>query len=192
LIYKYNVDESILDYNLRRFSECFRTFADDYIRRYKYNAEKFELNEKQKKYAFEFYTQIDGMYSCSNTDDLIYSLNILAHLFFMKTCSFRNALPRSEDEGLFCIDEPDSRYGLSPCNNCSLCVPLSDVTRRQHPTIRFGPSQKFRFVNGYQTILNCPANCQTRAIIYVMVCPCGEFEYIGETSQRLGDRLWCK
>jgi hypothetical protein len=159
---------------------------------YKYNAEKFELNEKQKKYAFEFYLQIDGVYSCSSNDDLICSLNILADLFFMKTCSFRNALPRSEDEGLFCIDEPDSRYGLSPCNNCSLCVPSSDDTRRQHPTIRFGPSQKFLFVNSYQTILNCPANCQTRAIIYVMVCPCGEFEYIGETSQRLGDRLWCK
>ena len=76
----------------------------------------------------------------------------------MKTCSFRGAKPRSIDEGLFCIDEPDIRYGLSPCNNCPLCVPPYDVvTRQQQPIIRFGPSQKFRFINGYQTILNWPA-----------------------------------
>ena len=110
----------------------------------------------------------------------------------MKTCSFRNAKPRSIDEGLFCIDEPDVRYGLSPCNNCVLCVPSQNQNQRVQPTIRYGPSQKFRFVNGYQSILNCPADCQTHNIIYVMTCPCNEYEYIGETSQRLGDRLWCK
>ena len=111
----------------------------------------------------------------------------------MKTCSFRNAKPRSVDEGLFCIDEPDTSYGLSPCNNCSLCVPPHTISRRpQQQTIRFGPDQRLRFINGYQTILNCPADCQTRFIIYTMMCPCGEAEYIGETSQRLGDRLWCK
>ena len=60
LIYQYNVKESIIDYNLYRFSECFRIFADDCIRRHKYNPELFELNDKQKKYAFEFYLQIDG------------------------------------------------------------------------------------------------------------------------------------
>ena len=61
LIYQYNVDESILDYNLHRFSECFRLCADHYIQRHNYNAEQFELNDKQKKYAFEFYLQMDGM-----------------------------------------------------------------------------------------------------------------------------------
>ena len=116
----------------------------------------------------------------------------LVELFFMKTCLFRNAKPRSVDEGLFCIDEPDIRYGFSPCNNCPLCVPPYDVARRQQSAIRFGPKHKFRFLNGYQTILNCPADCQTENIIYVMTCPCGDFEYIGESSQRLGDRLWCK
>jgi hypothetical protein len=110
----------------------------------------------------------------------------------MKTCSFRNAKPCSIEEGLFCIDEPDIQYGLLPCNNCSLCVPSYNNSRRSQSTIRFGPSQKFRFINGYQTILNCPADCQTQNIIYVMTCPCGEFEYIGETSQRLADRLRCK
>jgi hypothetical protein len=110
----------------------------------------------------------------------------------MKTCSFRGAQPRVHNEGVFCNEEPVIRFGLSPCNNCPLCVPHYDITRRQQPTIRFGPCQKYRFINGYQTILNCPADCNTRNIIYTMSCPCGEYEYIGETSQRVGDRLWCK
>ena len=63
LIYQYNVDEPILDFNLHRMSECFHRFADDYIRRHKYDSEQFELNDKQKKYALEFYLQIDGRYS---------------------------------------------------------------------------------------------------------------------------------
>jgi hypothetical protein len=109
----------------------------------------------------------------------------------MKTCSFRSAKSRSADEGLFCIDEPDSRYGLLPCNNCSLCVPSPDLACRQ-PNVRSGPHQTFRFMNGYETILNCSANCQTRNIIYAMICPCNNAEYIGETGQRLTDRLWCK
>ncbi len=63
LVYQYNVDEAILDYNLYRFDECFSMFADPFIRRHKYPAEQYDLNEKQKKYAFEFYLQIDGKYS---------------------------------------------------------------------------------------------------------------------------------
>ena len=111
----------------------------------------------------------------------------------MKTCSYRHATPRSVDEGLFCQDEPESQYGFLPCNNCSLCVPYHETSiREQQLTVRFGPNQKFRFINGYQAILNCRADCETRNIIYTMICPCGEYEYIGETSQRLGDRLWCK
>jgi len=61
LINQYNIDESIIDYNLNRCFECYRIFADDYIRRHKYPTQMFELDEKQKKYAFEFYLQIDGM-----------------------------------------------------------------------------------------------------------------------------------
>ncbi len=109
----------------------------------------------------------------------------------MKTCSFRQAIPRSLDEGLFCINEPDSQYGLSACNNCSLCVPRYNLNCREQlgPMIRFGHKHRFSFYNGYQTMLNCPAYCHTSNLIYVMVCPCRRFEYIGETSQRLNDRL---
>ena len=111
----------------------------------------------------------------------------------MKTCSFRGAKPRSVDEGLFCRDEPDVQYGLSPCDNCPLCVPPYPLYRRENqPIIHFNQNQKYRFHNGYQAILNCPANCQTQNILYVMTCPCGDYEYIGESSQRLWDRLWCK
>ncbi|CAF1297606.1 unnamed protein product [Adineta steineri] len=170
LIYQYNVDEAILDYNLYRFDECYQMFINDYCRLHRCSSEQFELNSKQLKYAFEFYLQID------------------VDVFFMKTCSFRGAKPRSINEGLFCIDEPDIRYGLIKCNNCSLCIPSSNYIHQQS-TIRYGPSQKFRFLNGYETILNCPAHCQTQNIIYVMICPCNDFEYIGETSQRLSNRL---
>ena len=107
----------------------------------------------------------------------------------MKTCSFRNAQPRSKDEGLFCIDEPDVRYGIIACSNCPLCKPKYDVDLRGQPTIYFGPNQEFQFLNGYRTILNCNAYCRTQNIIYVMTCPCGQFEYIGETSVKLYDRL---
>ena len=112
----------------------------------------------------------------------------------MKTCSFRQAKPRSFDEGLFCIDEPDMQYNLTACDNCPLCVPPYDNSRQQQQTtfIQFGPNQTYRFLNGYQTILNCPAYCHSKNIIYVMACPCGQYEYIGETSLALVDRLWCK
>ena len=61
LVYQYNIEESILDYNLHRFMECYKLFKEEYIRRYGYSNHDFELDEKQKKYAFEFYLQIDGM-----------------------------------------------------------------------------------------------------------------------------------
>ena len=110
----------------------------------------------------------------------------------MKTCTYRNAQPRSVDEGLFCIDEPDVRYGLIPCGNRSLCTPQYDVDRRGQPSIYFGPNQEYYFLNGYRTILNCNATCRTKNMIYVLKCPCDQFEYIGETSLVLSERLFCK
>ncbi|CAF4652768.1 unnamed protein product, partial [Rotaria sp. Silwood1] len=57
------------------------------------------------------------------------------------------------------------------------------------PLVRFGPQQQHCFINGYQSILNCPATCTTRNIIYVMTCPCHQADYIGETSLSLAERL---
>lgn len=62
LIFQHNISESIIDFNLYRMMECFRIVADDYIQRHKYKSETFELTEKQMKYAFEFYLQIDGLF----------------------------------------------------------------------------------------------------------------------------------
>ncbi|CAF1444491.1 unnamed protein product [Adineta steineri] len=150
---KYHVDEAILDYNLYRMFDCFRTFADDCIKRLNHHPEQFNLDHIQKKIALEFYLQID------------------VDVFFMKTCSFRGAEPRSAHEGLFCYDLPDARYGLFECGNCPLCKPSHNTMRhRQQPIIQF--------------------DSKTRNIIYVMTCPCNKFEYIGETGRWLGDRLW--
>ena len=62
LIYQYNIDEGILDYNLYRLSESFRRFTDQTIRHHNYTPDQFELNDQQRKYALEFFLQIDGMY----------------------------------------------------------------------------------------------------------------------------------
>lgn len=109
----------------------------------------------------------------------------------MKTCSFRQAKPRSRHENLFCLDEPYSTYCFSPCNHCSLCIPCYNPSCRERagPMIQFNHTNGHTFVNGYKTLLNCPVNCHTNNLIYVMTCPCHRYEYIGETSQRLIDRL---
>lgn len=109
----------------------------------------------------------------------------------MKTCSFRQAQVRSHHEYLFCVDEPHSRYGFTPCHNCSLCVPRYNLNCREKlgPMIQFGVVNGFTFQNGYRTLLNCPIDCNTNNLIYVLICPCGKYEYIGETNQRLIDRL---
>lgn len=195
LVKQYNIDEAILDYNLYRFSECFQMFANDFIRRHRYPPDYFTLDNKQKQYAFEFYLQIDGIYICKTAIDyclfFFFACLIVVDLFFMKTCSFRQAQRRSLNEGLFCIDEPRAQYSFSSCDNCSLCIPGYHLNCREElgPMIRFGPAHGFTFCHGYRTLLNCPANCQTRSLIYVMICPCRKFEYIGETNQRLSDRL---
>ena len=51
---------------------------------------------------------------------------ILVDIFYMKTCSFRGAEPRSVIEGLFCgKDEPEARYTMIACGNlqCRCCHP---------------------------------------------------------------------
>mgnify|MGYP006924698978 FL=1 len=62
LVRQFRIDESIIDYNLYRFSECFKLFANDLIRQHHQAADYFQLDDQQKRYAFEFYLQIDGKY----------------------------------------------------------------------------------------------------------------------------------
>jgi len=49
---------------------------------------------------------------------IIFCDQILVDIFYMKTCSFRGAQPRSDTEGLFCgPDEPEARYRMIPCGH---------------------------------------------------------------------------
>ncbi|CAF1266381.1 unnamed protein product [Rotaria sordida] len=131
------------------------------------------LNSKQMAIALEFYLQID------------------VDLFYMKTCSFRGAEPRSKIEGLFCgRDELQARYTLTPCGNlfCLCCHPLNSHKKTQKwSVVDFNSSSMHRFVNGYTTYLNCPATCTTSNIIYAMTCPCGHYDYIDSTAKTLAD-----
>ncbi|CAF1551374.1 unnamed protein product, partial [Rotaria sp. Silwood1] len=101
------------------------------------------LNSKQMAIALEFYLQID------------------VDLFYMKTCSYREAKCDSTSEGLFCgKDQPQARYSVLPCGNqlCLCCYPKnSDKKSQTWPVIDFNSSSIHQFVNGYITYLNCPA-----------------------------------
>ncbi|CAF3631241.1 unnamed protein product [Rotaria sp. Silwood1] len=105
----------------------------------------------------------------------------------MKTCSFRGALPRSLDEGLFCKSHlPAVLYALQPCDqmSCSLCETPST-------TVHFNSYRAHRFVNHYYAILNCPANCQTQNIMYALTCPCGNYDFIGSTTSNITEVIQC-
>ena len=86
----------------------------------------------------------------------------------MKTCNYQGTQPRSIDnkqqrdrEGLLCQMEPNARYGMKPCRKkqCHLC--LSEQHNFNHssiiPVVQFSQQQTHQFVNGYETILNCPS-----------------------------------
>ena len=165
LIQRLHVDLSILDYNYTRLKVFIGFYRDAFVRIFgsRHASEtQFNLNESEYTYLLEFYLQLD------------------VDLFYMKTCSFRGARPRSLIEGLFCQETPECRYTVKPCTQCALCVPIR---------LRFNSYQRYRFVNGYESILNCPAVCGTKNIIYALTCQCGHFDYVGETRGNLNDRL---
>jgi hypothetical protein len=66
LVVQYNVDVSIIEYNLYRMDECLKIFSNELIRRHRCNPEIFTLSDEQKTYALEFYLQIDGTFSIYN------------------------------------------------------------------------------------------------------------------------------
>ncbi|CAF4334779.1 unnamed protein product, partial [Rotaria magnacalcarata] len=119
------------------------------------------LNSKQMSLILEFFLQID------------------VDVFYMKTCRFRDTEPCSSMQGLFCNDEsPKARYSMVPCGttNCPCCHSIEN-------------SSNHRFINGYTTYLNCPATCTTSNVVYVMTCPCGQYEFIDSTSGTLATAL---
>lgn len=88
-------------------------------------------------------------------------------LFFFKTCSFNGVKPRLFEnrfyEGLFCIEAPEPRFAINPCNKrrCLLCHTPCQRRFQNDPkqalVVPFSIPQIHRFVNQYEAILNCPA-----------------------------------
>ncbi|CAF1164089.1 unnamed protein product [Rotaria sordida] len=172
----WNVNKDILEFNFTKFMKLAQLLAANRIHRFSTQPNQEYLHEDDYSFALEFFLQID------------------IDLFYMKTCSYRGAQPIIDDipKSLFCINEPQVRYALTQCNqlSCCLCYPWYKLTYRQHhPIVQFGSNQQYTFINGYRSILNCPATCTTRNIIYVLKCPCHQVEYIGETSLSLANRL---
>ena len=167
------VDQSIVDFNYTRLNIFLRLLSYQQIRVFNLHPNDVAvIEEKEYPCLLEFFLQFDP------------------HLFYMKTCSFRYARPRTLQEGLFCLNEPEARYDLTACGNCALCYPKYSMKYHLKPSIvDFNAGHRHRFVNGYEVILNASATCHTRNIIYVLTCPCGQVDYIGATGQSLHDRL---
>ena len=165
------VDQSILDFNYTRLNVFLRLLLYQQVRVFNLRAEDAAVvEEKELPCLLEFFLQFDP------------------HLFYMKTCSFRFARPRTLQEGLFCLHEPEARYDFTACGNCALCCPKYSMKYRAKPSIAdFSAGHRHRFVNGYEVILNGSASCHTRNIIYVLTCPCGQVDYVGGGSDSLHD-----
>lgn len=179
------IDMSILDYNLYRLYNIINNFISKY-RSYEKSNVLFDhhlplsihdqylkmLNHSELIILLEFFLQID------------------VDLFYMKTCSFRMEDQKPLMKSLFCTDDtPTCNYDFKPCKRflCQLC---QSYQLEQQQTIEFSTTgHKHRFVNGYEAILNCPANCQTNNIVYVLTCLCGQFDYISSTKHTLFDIL---
>ena len=166
----WNIHRNILELNFKKMLTLLDTLA--YKRMYHFSTHPQEeyFHEDEYKIALEFYLQMDY------------------DLFYMKTCSYRGAQSIiNEPRSIFSTSEqpPYGHYTMETCQekSCCLCYPsrhLESKSTLQHI-----------FVNGYRSILNCPATCTTRNIIYVLTCPCQQFDYIGETSVSLTQRLTC-
>ncbi|CAF4052343.1 unnamed protein product [Adineta steineri] len=173
LIERLKVDITLLDFNYTRLEKYMKALIDQHIRVFDLRPYEIQrIDEKEYPLALEFFLQFD------------------VNMFYMKTCSFRFARPRSLNEGLFCLQEPEARYELAACGNCGLCYPQYDMIHRsKNFVVEFSQAHRHTFVNGYNAILNCSASCHTQNIIYTLTCPCGKVDYVGTTMQSLYDRL---
>ncbi|CAF2056892.1 unnamed protein product [Rotaria magnacalcarata] len=169
ILERFKMDTSILDHNYFRLHEFMNLFRSSRLRQLgqKKSAEDLlPLGDTEIPQLFEFYLQMD------------------VDLFYMKTCSYHGAQPRSIHEGIFCLETPQCLYTMSKCNQCELCIPTDNTL-----SALFDNYNRHRFVNGYESILNCPVDCNTKNFIYVLTCACHEFDYICETKFSLGRRL---
>ncbi|CAF3202567.1 unnamed protein product [Rotaria socialis] len=167
VLQRFKIDLAILDHNYARldnFLKLFRTARRRLINAKEYAQDLLQLEDNEKPQLLEFYLQMD------------------VDLFYMKTCSFRDAQPRSITEGIFCSTIPECRYTMTRCGNCKLCSTSMDNQYHQQAPVLFNRFERYRFVNGYESILNCPVTCNTKNFIYVLTCVCGQYDYISETK----------
>ena len=158
-----HVNEAILDFNYRRLLHCFDLMIQERIA-YGFQKEPLTATDilpfHEYPIALEFYLQIDRKFSKQ-----IFKYNIsffcLEYIFFMKTCSFRDAIVQmsTSHHGVFCLQQPYTLYGMTACEKpfCHFCFPPSDVpnrTRLHQPVVEFSSAGEHRFVSGYRSILN--------------------------------------
>ncbi|CAF1382322.1 unnamed protein product [Adineta steineri] len=169
---KWHIDQDVLIVNLQRLlTSLSRFILNDFILKHQQQLCQFSIEEWF--IALEFYLQMD------------------AQCFFMKTCSFRQAIPRCIDEGIFSLTLPSTQYGMKQCQdqNCHYCYKRLDFTDRFEPAKFFSTSQIHHFVNGYHVYLNCNVTCTSSNIIYALTCPCHQYDFIGRCRIPFGDRI---
>ncbi|CAM4836615.1 unnamed protein product [Rotaria magnacalcarata] len=164
----WNIHRDILEFNFKKMLTLLDTLAHKRMYHFSTHPQEEYFHVDEYTTALEFYLQMDY------------------DLFYMKTCSYRGAQPIiNEPQSIFSTNQrpPYGRYTMEACHqkSCCLCYPS--------PHIESKSTIQHIFVNGYRSILNCPTTCTTRNIIYVLTCPCKQFDYIGETSVSLPQRL---
>ncbi|CAF1049309.1 unnamed protein product [Rotaria sordida] len=173
---QWNVHQSILMINLNRLYQLPPEFTlkEYFIQQQKIFKKSYDFSLEEWFLMLEFYLQMDG--SC----------------FYMKTCRFRDAIPpHMEQNGIFCIQSPQAKYGMKRCQNktCRFCYESHYLTHRFEPTIHYSDTQLHRFVNNYEVYLNCNVTCKTSNVIYALTCPCQRFDYIGRCKEMFRDRM---
>ncbi|CAF1247490.1 unnamed protein product [Rotaria sordida] len=98
LLERLKVDMTIMDYNYTRLNQYLRMLVYEQIRVLHLRLHEIQqIDEKEYPLTLKFFLQFD------------------VNMFNMKTYSFRYTRPRTLNEGLFCIREPDARYELAAC-----------------------------------------------------------------------------
>jgi hypothetical protein len=163
-----------LDYNYIRLKTFIGLHRSAYLRIVSHQPStdlQCHVNATECSQLLEFYLQMD------------------VDLFYMKTCLFLQARPRSMDEGIFCIDVPQCQYTMKPCEHCLLCRSSAISGRRRTPSIEFNCYQKHCVVNDHESILNCSTTSSTINIIHALTCPYEKYDDISNTRTHLWARL---
>ena len=172
---KWKISIPLVDYNLARLYQCARQCLA--LWQQQQRQENLQLaapspltatfSIEELPLALEFYLQIDGRrYLLLNDNSDIARLHSLVDLFYLKTCSFRGAIP--VEESIFCAKTPEICYSISACQerSCHSCRPWHIRQDAEFDrAVPYDLRRVHQFVNGYRAILNCPAVRKRRSSI---------------------------